>query len=263
MHRNGLLLRYEPRLFKAKFGQYLMVSLLSATVFRNLSYIDDQGHLDKAGILNLIGCLFYLCVNQTLMNTMQTINVFSEERPIFLREQASKLYDVLPYYLTKTLADVPLLAFFPLMLSLIVYFAIGLGETWEQFFTFVLVVFLVVNCGTSIGFMMASLFSKAEMALTITPLVMFPLLIFGGYVVNLKDASEWMAWVQWFSPVRYGLEALLRNELRDVNFDEGYDPMEQLGLEIGLKDSILYLVLLILTTRVASFILLKSLVTKF
>ena len=53
-----------------------------------------------------------------------------------LREYMSNTYDVLPYFLAKTIAEGPLLAVVPLLYSLIVYFGIGLRPDFESYMFF-------------------------------------------------------------------------------------------------------------------------------
>lgn len=59
-------------------------------------------------MMGLAGCLFFLLINSVMSNVMPTILTFSEERPVFLREQANNMYGVLPYYLAKTLVEFPI-----------------------------------------------------------------------------------------------------------------------------------------------------------
>jgi ATP-binding cassette subfamily G (WHITE) protein 2 len=54
------------------------------------------------------------------------ILIFPDERPVFLREQANKMYSVLPYFIAKNIMDIPVLLITPLSTSLINYFAFGL-----------------------------------------------------------------------------------------------------------------------------------------
>jgi ABC-type multidrug transport system permease subunit len=64
-----------------------------------------------------------------MMTLMGTILTFQNERPVFLREQANKMYSVTAYYVAKILIETPILAFTPMLFSVIVYFKIGLTIT--------------------------------------------------------------------------------------------------------------------------------------
>ena len=84
-----------------------------------------------------------MTINQTMMNMMGTILTFQAERPVFLREQANKMYSVSAYYVAKIAAETPVLAFTPMVFAIIVYFKIGLSITASQFFYFYLIVLLM------------------------------------------------------------------------------------------------------------------------
>jgi len=93
-----------------------------------------------------------------MMSMMGTITVFCDERPVFLREQANAMYGIIPYYLTKTLFDLPVSIISTLLFSCIIYFSMDLSQTAEQFFGFFFLVFLLVMSATSFGYMFASMF---------------------------------------------------------------------------------------------------------
>jgi hypothetical protein len=57
--------------------------------------------------------------------------VFQQERPVFLRESANKMYTVLPYFIAKNIVDMPFNFITPLITSLIVYFAFGFYNSFS------------------------------------------------------------------------------------------------------------------------------------
>merc|ERR1711966_32544 len=72
-----------------------------------------------------------MCTN-TLMNYFfGTQMVFQQERPIFLREQANKLYDVCPYFITKNLIDFPVACVTPAILMVILFWFVGFDHSFE------------------------------------------------------------------------------------------------------------------------------------
>lgn len=220
------MLKYEPRVFKAKVGQTLLMGFLMATTFSGIDYITDAGYVDQSGMFDMVGALFFVCVNQTMMNMMGVVTVFCDERPVFLREQANKMYGVLPYFMSKALIDMPAIIIMPFVLTLMIYFAIGLAATFSQFFSFYGIMLLIVLSATSIGYFLGSLFPQPETAVVVSPVCMMPIIIFGGLMVNVDDIYPWLAWIQWLSPIRYGMEALMRNEFSDVDLTI-YNPQTQ------------------------------------
>ena len=143
---------------------------------------------------------------------MGTILTFQAERPVFLREQANKMYNVSSYYLAKIIVETPVLALTPMIFSVIVYFGIGLTITAKQFFLFYTTILLLTQCAASWGYFVSSIFEKEESATALAPIIIMPLILFGGQFANSKNIQAWISWFQYISPIRYGLEAMTVNE---------------------------------------------------
>lgn len=122
------------------------------------------------------------------------------------------MYSVSAYYLAKILVETPVLAATPMAFTLIVYFGMGLTITAAQFFIFYAAIFLMAQCAASWGYFVSSIFEKEDMATAIAPIIMMPLMLFGGQFANSKNIQAWISWFQYISPIRYGLEALTVNE---------------------------------------------------
>ena len=82
------------------------------------------------------GAMFFSCMCTFMAPMMMTVNVFQHERPVFLREQANKMYNVVPYYVAKLLSEIPIFIIVPLIFNLIFYFLVGFNKDVEQFFKF-------------------------------------------------------------------------------------------------------------------------------
>ena len=65
------------------------------------------------------------------------VQTFPSERGVVNRERASKQYHVLPYYLARFIADMPLRVGQGLLFGVIVYWIVKLNETAAAFFIFV------------------------------------------------------------------------------------------------------------------------------
>ena len=109
--------------------------------------------------------MFFTCIVTFMAPFMMTIVTFQTERPVFLREQANKMYDVVPYYFAKTIAEIPVFTIIPLVFTAITYFMIGYNDSMEQFFKFVLTYMCNTLCAISLGYFMSSAFSHPDIAL--------------------------------------------------------------------------------------------------
>ena len=50
------------------------------------------------------------------------------------------------------------------------------------------------------------------------PLMAFPMILFGGFFVNLTTVPVWLRWLQWVSPIRYGMEAMAHLEMDNAHY---------------------------------------------
>ena len=60
--------------------------------------------------------------------------------------------------------------------------------------------------------MTGSIFKDAKRASELTPLFLLPMMMFSGLYNKLNSIPDWISWLQYISPFRYGLQALLINE---------------------------------------------------
>lgn len=211
MWRNRAGLKRNPAHFRVKVGQTIFMGLICLALFH------DQYEYSQAR--SLLSGLFFICINQTMQNMMGTILTFQGERPVFLREQANRMYTVTAYYLAKIMIETPVLSFVPIIFSVIVYFKIGLTITASQFFYFYLILLLISHSAASFGYFISSIFNKEEMAISLAPVIMMPIILFGGQFANSGTLQAWISWFQYISPIRYGFECFTRNEFDSRHYD--------------------------------------------
>jgi hypothetical protein len=95
------------------------MGLLCLGLFYNINGEDMKSRY------NMAGAVFFICVNNLMTAFMGTIGLFQGERPVFLREQANRMYGVVAYFNAKTLAELPMTSICPFFYSLIIYFGMG------------------------------------------------------------------------------------------------------------------------------------------
>jgi len=102
------------------------------------------------------------------------------ERGLFLREQANRMYGVLPYYLTKSFVELPYQLVMPWLFSVIIYWAIGYRNTAEAYFIFLAALMILVFFGNSLGVLLSSMFSNVRAAFAVVPVFLLNYEIFKG-----------------------------------------------------------------------------------
>jgi hypothetical protein len=135
---------------------------------------------------NLVGAIYFTAVVQMFTNFQPTIIIFQGEKPIFLRERASDMYDVWLYTLCKFIAELPVLLFVPMLQNLMLFWSVGYQPGFGHFFQFYLILVLVVQSACALGYCLSSLFNHETTAVAIAPLFSITLNVLGGYMINLK-----------------------------------------------------------------------------
>jgi len=108
----------------------------------------------------IYGAIYFISINQFMGNFMNTILVFQNERPVFLREQANKMYGVFSYFVAKVTMDTPVLIIAPLIFSMITYWSLGMEYTFEQYAKFFLAVTMTCQAAASLGYLISSIFEN-------------------------------------------------------------------------------------------------------
>jgi ABC-type multidrug transport system permease subunit len=217
--------------------------------------------------MGVAGALFFTSTNQLMLTFMGTILLFQNERPIFLREQSSAMYDVAPYFNAKTLAEAPMLTIIPIIFSTILYFGLGLTNTAENFFMFCFILWGLVQCSSAIGYFVSSLFNDVATASMVAPIIMMPFMLFSGFYANFDTLAAWIAWFKWVNPQKYALEAMLQNEYQFDQYENpnpaNYDIIGFLHIDFPLYNAILMLVFLAIFFRISAFFALKALISRY
>jgi ABC-type transport system involved in multi-copper enzyme maturation permease subunit len=113
------------------------------------------------------------------------------------------------------IAEIPIMLFVPLMLLIFVYPAIGFQDRFSEFLQFYLILALMVQAATAMGYFLSSVFNSETAAVAFAPIMNLPLSLLGGYMINLQSIKGKMPqvlleWLQWISPVRYCFNGLMK-----------------------------------------------------
>jgi len=160
----------------------------------------------------MLGALFFLSVSNFMNNYFGTVLVFQTERPVFLREQANKMYGVSAYYLSKMITEMPVLIAAPLVMELVVYWGVMFSQSLDAFFGMFFALALIGQVAAALGYFVSSLFNRMETATTVSSAFTMPIILLGGFFANSNSFGWWIMWMQYFSPIKYGFEMMTRTQ---------------------------------------------------
>lgn len=181
----------NPNLMLTHYAVAILLAVFSGWLFYGLS--DDIGAFQ-----NRLGLFFFLLAlfGFSALTSLQT---FSTERMIFIRERANGYYSPITYFASKVAFDIiPLRIIPPILVGIIVYPMTGLQAHWGIFFKFILVIVLFNLAAAAISLTIGIALKDGALANLIGVLVMLFSLLFAGLLLNLnKDdptnkASKWL-----------------------------------------------------------------------
>ncbi|XP_049428959.1 broad substrate specificity ATP-binding cassette transporter ABCG2b [Epinephelus fuscoguttatus] len=167
---------------------------------------------------NRSGAFFFLIINMVFGN-LSAVELFINERAIFIHENSSGYYRTSVYFLSKIFADLIPNRIIPIFVfSAIAYYMMGLKPAFEAFMCFSLTMSLVSLAGVGLAFLVSASVSSFAMANILIALPFVFMMVFGGYLVNLNAMLSWLSWLKWISIFRYGLNAAFINEFKGQLF---------------------------------------------
>ena len=72
--------------------------------------------------------------------------------------------------------------------------------------------YLTANASAALGMLLGESSTRIETALAVMPMLLMPLMIFGGLLVNLGAVPWYFRWLKYLSPVKRAFVALAKNE---------------------------------------------------
>jgi len=97
-HRSVVNTIRNPMLFKAKILQSIFMALFVGGLYFN---IGKKDYTQMTSWQSITGFLFFLTINSMMMTLSPITLAFPLERDVFFKEQDSKMYNVVQYFLAR------------------------------------------------------------------------------------------------------------------------------------------------------------------
>lgn len=195
---------------------YVIAVLLG--IFCGILYFNISN--DISGFQNRLGLFFFLLALFGF-STLTTLQLFAQERTIFVRERANGYYHLISYYCAKVIFDIiPLRVFPPIVLGIIVYPLAGLTTDDFAFLKFLLILVLFNLTAASTCLLIGVLIQDSGVANLVGCLVMLFSLLFAGLFLNPDSMPAGTKWFEYLSIFHYAYEALAVNEVKYLTLTE-------------------------------------------
>ncbi|GAX16151.1 hypothetical protein FisN_3Hh368 [Fistulifera solaris] len=263
----------------------VMVSFLVAMLFASV-YASQRVPKSESDMNSRVNSVFiatlFLCVNA--QNTV--LAVFEFERNMYYRHKAAGMYRPSAVAMAFTFCEIPFVLMTSTMYVIPFYFIMGFDVDAGKFFLFYLFVTLGFCSFTFLGQMFVSLLRDAETAQVIGGVLVSTTAMFSGIMTRPSEIPIFWIFMYWVTPGHYIFEGIFMSQYENDNTPIEASPGSPFFISLGCTNAeeicvgtaegwvqssfsdwsvdsipwnILYLVVLVVTTRVLTFVGLKKL----
>lgn len=176
--------------------QRLLLLLIQAPLLAVLiSFVADGEQFEQYEMTKSL--LFALSCSAFWVGMLNAIQEICKERTIMKREYMTGL-SLSAYVSSKIIVLGVLCLIQSLMITGVFSLLVGLPEEgilMAPFIELLITTFVTAVSSTAMGLFVSSLFTNADRAMTVAPLLLMPQILFSGLIFKLSDATEIISWV--------------------------------------------------------------------
>ncbi|XP_072993189.1 ABC transporter G family member 38-like [Typha latifolia] len=206
--KEWLLMKRNSFVYIFKAFQLIIVALIASTVFsrtRMHTRNEDDGAI-------YIGALLYgLIVN--MFNGFAELNLAITRLPVFYKHRDLLFYPPWAFTLPNFLMGIPMSILESVVWVGVTYYSIGFAPEASRFFKQLVIFFLIQQMAAGLFRVIAGLCRSVVVANTGGSLTILIMFVLGGFIIPRDAIPKWWIWVYWISPVPYGYNALVINEM--------------------------------------------------
>lgn len=150
--------------------------------------------------------------------SIAVLPVYLNEKQIVIRERTNASYSALAYIAGHFVMEVIFIFVMSLLLSVVVYFMVGLRSGASHFFFFFLALALSLLCAESIMLVIAAIVPFLLGGIAVGAFLYGAFMVVMGGMIDLAKVPWVVRWMQYISLHTYGLAALAWNEFDGVTF---------------------------------------------
>lgn len=210
--------------------QRLLLLLVQAPILALLiSLVADGNQFEIYGITKSL--LFALSCSAFWVGMLNAIQEICKERSIIKREYMTGL-SLTSYVFSKVVILGALCLFQSICIIGVFWLRVGMPEEGlflPPYLEMLITAFLTSLASAAMGLFVSSLFTNADRAMTVAPILLMPQILFSGLAFELKGATEI---ISWFATCRWSMEGFGTT----ANLNELPQKVPQSIMDLGIKE---------------------------
>ncbi|KAK3416796.1 hypothetical protein EUGRSUZ_H02558 [Eucalyptus grandis] len=213
--REYLLMKRNSFVYIFKVTQLIIMAFISMTLFLRTKMHRDT--VTDGGVY--IGALFFTMIT-IMFNGMAELSMTIAKLPIFYKQRDLLFYPAWAYALPTWILKIPITFVEVAVWVFITYYVIGYDPNVGRLFKQYLLLVAVNQMASGLFRLIAALGRNLIVANTFGSFVLFALFALGGVVLSREEVKKWWIWAYWISPLMYGQNAIVVNELLGSNWNK-------------------------------------------
>uniref|UniRef100_K3X5A3 ABC transporter domain-containing protein n=1 Tax=Globisporangium ultimum (strain ATCC 200006 / CBS 805.95 / DAOM BR144) TaxID=431595 RepID=K3X5A3_GLOUD len=182
---------------------FLVIAVIFGLIYLNLD-------MTQRGIQNTSGAFFYMILVLIFLMAYRTFAHLPMDLAVMSREHRGGWYYVISWYISRSLCGIPREVILPIVFFVPVYLLMDIDFGFKVYFYMQLMVILGSSAAIGLGYVVMCLFRRVWLALVVYAVLMMLFVVFGGLFVNEDDVPDYVVWIDYISPVKFGFEGLMK-----------------------------------------------------
>ena len=138
---------------------------------------------------------------------------------MLFREHFNGMYRTDAFFFAKQVVEMPLYILEATIMFSLIYWIANLNPDAERFFVALGIIILVLQVVFSLGYFLSCTLPTVDIALAIAPVLIIPMMLFGGFYLNSSSVVVWLAWIKYVScPFQYPLLVDQYSQIKAILF---------------------------------------------
>ncbi|KAL2234771.1 UNVERIFIED_CONTAM: ABC transporter G family member 36 [Sesamum indicum] len=206
--KEWLLIRRNSFVYVFKTVQIFIVAIITSTVF-----LRTQMHTrnEQDGAIYIGALLFSMICNT--FNGFAELSLTIQRLPVFYKHRDILFHPPWAFTLPTFLLRIPISIFEATVWMVTTYYTIGFAPEPSRFFKQFLLIFAIQQMAAGIFRLIAGICRTMIIANTGGSLALLLVFLLGGFILPKDQIPDWWRWGFWVSPLSYGYNALVVNEM--------------------------------------------------
>merc|ERR1712034_40889 len=128
------------------------------------------------------------------------------------------MYSILPYFLSKVVAEAPITALISALGGAALYPLVGFNRAAGKFAKHIATIVLEAFASSALGLLIGAVSPSTSTALALFPPILVLNIVFNGFNIAEKNVPGSWRWIQKLSFIRWCFEGLAVNEFQGLTF---------------------------------------------